>query len=205
MIKAVLFDMDGVLIDAKLWHYEALNRALSCFGYHIDYETHLSVYDGLPTKTKLHMLTKNMGLPEKLHPLLNKLKQKFTMEIAHQHCHPVFHHQIALSRLKERGMKLMVCSNSIRSTVGELMQLSDLEKYLDGYLSNEDVTKSKPDPEIYSKAMNMLGVLPEECVIVEDNENGIKAAKASGAHVLIVATTDDVNDANISTFIEGCL
>ena len=72
-------------------------------------------------------------------------------------------------------------------------------------MSNEDVTKSKPDPEIYSKAMNMLGVLPEECVIVEDNENGIKAAKASGAHVLIVATTDDVNDANISTFIEGCL
>lgn len=56
-IKAVLFDMDGVLVEAKDWHYEALNRALDVFGLPISRSEHLSQYDGLPTRTKLKMLT----------------------------------------------------------------------------------------------------------------------------------------------------
>ena len=57
MIRAVIFDMDGVLIDAKEWHYNALNQSLSLFGYSISLEDHLTTYDGLPTKKKLEMLT----------------------------------------------------------------------------------------------------------------------------------------------------
>ena len=74
MIKAVLFDMDGVLIDAKDWHYEALNRALEHFGFAISRESHLSTFDGLPTRAKLQMLTKARGLPERLHEFINSLK-----------------------------------------------------------------------------------------------------------------------------------
>lgn len=114
MIKAVLFDMDGVLIDAKNWHYEALNRALQLFGYSISRESHLSTFDGLPTRTKLEMLTKSRGLPKGLHDFLNTLKQTYTLEISYQRCKPTFNHQYALSRLKEDGYKIAVCSNSVR-------------------------------------------------------------------------------------------
>ena len=68
---------------------------------------------------------------------------------------------------------------------------------MDFTLSNQDVTKSKPDPEIYNTAITRLGLKPEECLIVEDNPNGIKAALASGAHLLKVESVYDVNYQNI--------
>ena len=71
-------------------------------------------------------------------------------------------------------------------------------------MSNEDVIKPKPDPEIYLKAMNKLGLKSEEVVIVEDNINGIQAAKASGGNVLEVKNTEEVNYKNIIEFINNC-
>ena len=73
-IKAVLFDMDGVLVNAKDWHYEAFNKALEVFGMPISRSEHLSLYDGLPTRAKLQMLTEKKHLPVQLHEFLNKLK-----------------------------------------------------------------------------------------------------------------------------------
>lgn len=201
MIKAVIFDMDGVLIDAKDWHYEALNRALEMFGYHINRYDHLVSFDGLPTKDKLEMLTIDKGLPRGLHKFINELKQIFTIELGNTNCKPNFKHEYALSKLKSDGYKLAVASNSIRSTVKMFMEKSNLIDYLDFYLSNQDITKGKPDPEIYLKSISMLGLLPEECLILEDNQNGIKAATASGAHVLIVSSIDDVNYDNIKNRI----
>ena len=67
MIKAVIFDMDGVLIDAREWHYEALNRALRLFGMEISRTDHLTTFDGLPTRRKLEMLSSTNGLPVELH------------------------------------------------------------------------------------------------------------------------------------------
>jgi HAD superfamily hydrolase (TIGR01509 family) len=74
-----------------------------------------------------------------------------------------------------------------------MMKKSHLHHYLDALLSNEDVARAKPDPEIYQKAIAQLGFRPEECLVVEDNDNGSKAAKASGAHVMTVRDVDDVN------------
>jgi len=65
-----------------------------------------------------------------------------------------------------------------------------------------DVSRPKPDPEIYLTTIAKLGLTPEECLIVEDNENGIKAANASGAHVLVVQDVDDVNLTNIQARID---
>ena len=202
-IKAILFDMDGVLIDAREWHYEALNLALSPFGLEIDRDAHLATYDGLPTRTKLEMLTKSRALPRGLHSFVNKMKQKYTVDMVRQRCHPVFQHQYALSQLKAAGYKLAVCSNSIRQSVELMMQRAGLDRFLDIMLSNEDVSKSKPDPEIYLCAMSKFGLAPEECVIVEDNEHGIRAARASGAHVMVVGNPDDVTHERISRTIES--
>lgn len=200
-IKAIIFDMDGVLIDAKDWHYEALNKALAIFGLTISRHDHLVTFDGLSTSQKLKMLSRTHVLPESLHSFINEMKQQYTMDITYQLCKPVFHHQYALSKLKENGFKLAVASNSIRNTVKVMMERSSLTEYLDFYLSNQDVNNGKPDPEIYNKAIEKLNLKPEECLIVEDNENGLKAAYASGANVLKVETVDDVNFDNIYNYI----
>lgn len=203
-IKAVIFDMDGVLIDAKDWHYEALNRALNLFGFGISRYEHLVTYDGLPTSKKLEMLTLERDFPRALHGFLNDLKQIYTQEIVHAKCKPVFQHEYAISKLKARGYKLAVASNAIRSSVELMLDKAKLLGYFDAVLSNQDVTKSKPDPEIYFKSISMLGVKPDECLVVEDNEKGIAAAEAAGAHLMVVQSVYDVTLQNLSESIRRC-
>lgn len=192
-IKAVIFDMDGVLIEAKDWHYEALNKALGLFGYAISRYDHLVTYDGLPTRKKLEMLSMEHNLPRALHSFINEMKQQYTMEIIYQKCKPIFYHEYALSKLQAEGYRLAVASNSVRNSVEMMMQKSNLTKYVDFLLSNQDVKNPKPHPEIYQTAISRFGLQPKECLIVEDNFNGIKAAKDSGGHVYQVETIKDVN------------
>lgn len=196
-IKAVIFDMDGVLIEAKDWHYEALNKALGLFGMEISRYDHLVTYDGLPTRKKLEMLSAERGLPTRLHEFINDMKQEYTMELVHAQCKPRFHHEYALSRLKQEGYRLAVASNSIRNTVQVMMEKSALMGYLDFFLSNQDVTTGKPDPEIYTQAIRRLGLRPDECLVVEDNENGKQAARGSGAWLMEVNEAEEVNYPNI--------
>lgn len=201
-IKAIIFDMDGVLIDAKDWHYEALNNALSCFGLQISRYDHLVTYDGLPTMKKLEMLSLEKGLPVKLHKFINELKQKYTMDLIYTRSKPLYIHEYTLSKLKNEGYKLAVCSNSIRNSIEVMLSKADILKYFDFYLSNEDVTNSKPSPDIYNLAIKRLNLEPKECLILEDNQNGIKAALASGANLLKINEVFDVNYQNIISKIE---
>lgn len=201
-IKGILFDMDGVLIDARDWHYEAFNKALRLFGLEITKYDHLHSFDGLPTKDKLRMISEEAYLPESLHKFINELKQRYTKEIIEIKCKPIFQHEFALSNLKREGYRLAVCSNSIRETIVSMMQKSSLIDYLELIMSNEDVTNAKPDPEIYIKAMERFHLEPDNCLILEDNRNGIKAALASGAHLLRVNDVYDVNYVNIKNKIQ---
>jgi beta-phosphoglucomutase len=196
-IKAILFDMDGVLIEAKDWHYEALNKVLSLFGMPISRFNHLNSFDGLPTLAKLELLTLKKGLPRELHNFINEMKQLYTMEIVHTKCKPRFEHEYALSNLKRMGYHIAVCSNSVRSSVEIMMEKSRLIEYLDLMISNEDVSIGKPDPEMYIKSMDYFQVKPEECLILEDNLNGIKAAKKSKGNLMIIDKVSDVNFDNI--------
>lgn len=201
MIKAILFDMDGVLIDARSWHYDALNMALSHFGYKISIESHLLTFDGLPTKQKLQIMSKTMALPYGLHGIINKLKQKYTIQISYKKCFPSFNHVFALSKLS-KNYKIAVCSNSIRETIETLMNLSDLNQFIDLIVSNEDVVESKPNPEMYKKTFDSLHLEPQECLILEDNDNGITAALSSGGHLLKIGDPSEVTYKNIKTRIE---
>jgi HAD superfamily hydrolase (TIGR01509 family) len=191
-VKAILFDMDGVLIDAKEWHYEALNRALDLFGMPISRFDHLTTFDGLPTRKKLEMLSLERGLPRELHEFVNEMKQRYTLELVHTRCKPRFAHERLLSSLRAAGLRLAVCSNSVRATVDAMMERSGLAPWLHLTISNEDVARAKPDPEMYLKAMAHFGLDPDECLVVEDNEHGVRAARAAGAHVLAVRGVEDV-------------
>lgn len=191
-IEAVLFDMDGVLIDARDWHYEALNDALAPFGMDIGRDAHLSTFDGLSTRQKLKMLSASRGLPSGLLDFINELKQRHTQVKIAAHCRPVFHHRYMLAQLSREGYRLAMCSNSIRATIDAMMDLAGLGPFFEFTLSNEEISHPKPAPDIYLEAMRRLGLPPQACLVVEDNVNGIAAAKASGAHVLEVACPDDV-------------
>tara|TARA_B100001093_G_scaffold471337_1_gene493520 strand:- start:6301 stop:6927 length:627 start_codon:yes stop_codon:yes gene_type:complete len=200
-IKAVIFDMDGVLIDAVGWHYEALNKSLSLFGYNISESEHKYSFDGLPTSVKLEKLSRERNLPEKLHSFINEMKQAYTIEYIYKYCRPIFAHEYALTKLKHNGYKIGLASNSIKKTIEIMMRKANLMSFFDVTLSNQDVEKAKPDPEIYIKTMSLMNLSPCECLILEDNENGIKAAVDSGGHVLKISSIWNVNYLNIANKI----
>ncbi|MBI3878950.1 MAG: HAD family phosphatase [Verrucomicrobia bacterium] len=202
-IKAVLFDLDGVLVDATEWHYEALNRALALFGYTISRYEHLTTYNGLPTRKKLEMLSVEKGFPRGLHSLVNKIKQKNTREEILRRCTPVFEKEFMVRQLKRDGFKLAVCSNSIRESCELMLRASGLWDLFDFVLSNEDVGNPKPHPEIYLVACQRLGVTPGEAVIVEDAPHGLEAARQSGANVCAVSGFNEVDYARVKKTIEG--
>jgi HAD superfamily hydrolase (TIGR01509 family) len=97
---------------------------------------------------------------------------------------------------------MAACSNSIRKTMDVLFERAAIINYFDFYISNQDVKEPKPNPEMYVEAMNRFGLKPEECLILEDNENGIKAAEASGGHLLIIKDPNDVTLENITNRIK---
>lgn len=202
-IKAIIFDMDGVLIDAKKWHFDALNRALSIFGEKVQRWEHNSIFDGLSTRTKLQLLSKQGRIPNGMQNFLNELKQKYTMEITVTNCRPNFIHQYAFSKLKEDGYKLAVASNSVRNTVRTMMDLSALMPYLSFYLSNEDIKKPKPNPDIYLRALQRLELEPNEVLVLEDNQHGLEAARKAKCNILEIKTVEDANYKNIRSFISN--
>ena len=191
-IKAVLFDMDGVLINAQEWHYEALNEVLQIFGFEITREMHEDRYDGLSTAKKLQMLTNEVGLPKHIHGMINRVKQERTLRIAAQKCFPNVGHLVLVSKLKQKNIKVGVVTNSIRQTTEFMLTYAGLRGFLDVLVTNQDVIEPKPNPECYLLAMEKLGVLPAETVIIEDSPYGIQAAKASGATVITVTSVDEV-------------
>jgi len=201
-IACVLFDLDGVLIDATEWHYTALNRALGLFGFDITRYQHLSDYNGLPTRKKLEMLSVEKGLPAALHNTLSRLKQVYTRDEILTKCRPVFEKEYMLSRLRKEGYRMAVCSNSIRESLQLMVQQSGLAEYFEFLVSNEDVSRSKPDPEIYAQAMSRLGVAPDETLIVEDSPHGLEAARRSGAHICQVTGFTDVDYFKVRSAID---
>lgn len=202
MIKLVIFDLDGVLVDARELHYEALNRALAGLGFTITREEHLSTYDGLPTTKKLELLTENKGLQKENYDLIWKKKQEFTSLIINEEMTYDERLRGILSKLKSQGYTICVASNSIRESVKMMLIRKGLLEYIDFFYSNQDVNKPKPSSEIYLKCMIKAGVNPDETVIVEDSHIGRKAAQSSGATLCAVRDVNDVTYDHIKKHID---
>lgn len=194
MIKLIIFDLDGVLVEAKEIHFETLNTAIEEVAgseYVISLNEHYSTYDGLKTNQKLELLTKNKDLSTEHYTEIWDKKQQYTIDQISslkqdERLIDIF------KRLRSEGYKLACASNSIRRSVLVMLSKIGIIEYMDLILSNEDVKNSKPHPEMYWKSMSMMGVLPEETLIVEDSPHGLLAASRSRANVLRVNNPTDL-------------
>lgn len=194
-IKLVIFDLDGVLIDAKNIHYEALNEALGEEFAITEWE-HLNIYDGLNTWEKLDKLSKRKDLPVSHHKQIHKDKQKVTSKKILS-LTPLSNVLKTFHWLDENGYTIAVCSNSIRRTTLSAVTASGLMKYVSLIVSNEDVKNTKPHPEMFWKAMETFSVIPDETLIVEDSPPGLLAAQRSGANYIRVENPYKLNLSDI--------
>jgi beta-phosphoglucomutase-like phosphatase (HAD superfamily)/dTDP-glucose pyrophosphorylase len=203
MNNAFIFDLDGVLIDSKEIHFDALNLALSEIdsSYVISKEEQALTYEGLSTKAKLNILSYSKGLPKELHNVLWEKKQIHSSEMFQ-----VFNKDQELINLfkliKSFNIKIGVASNAIRETVVGSLKSLGVYEFVDYALSNEDVSNPKPNPEIYKSMISLLGSSPEKTVIFEDSEIGQAAARASLAKLFPVAQRKDISLSYISKAIE---
>lgn len=204
MIKLIIFDLDGVLVDARELHYQALNGALRKINEHyiINRDEHLSTYDGLPTTKKLQMLTKNKGLDKKFYNQIWKEKQKETIRIIKNEMNYDNKMRSILEKLKNCGLKIAVASNSIRDSLKMMLVKKGLIEYIDFYYSNQDVKNPKPNSEIYLKCMIKAEVNPKDTIIIEDSHIGREAAVNSGGWLCAVKDSGDVSYEKIKNKID---
>ena len=195
MIKLIIFDLDGVLIETKNIHFNALNAAIKTIAgekYLISLDEHLKTYDGLKTNQKLELLTKTKGLPVALYKDIWTKKQILTLELLGS-VQPKKNITESIKILLEQNKKIACCSNAIRKTVLTILAKLEIIQYFDLILSNEDVVNAKPHPEMYWLAMSKFNILPEETLIIEDSPHGLLGATRSGASVLRVKNSEDLN------------
>jgi beta-phosphoglucomutase-like phosphatase (HAD superfamily)/dTDP-glucose pyrophosphorylase len=206
MIKLVVFDLDGVLVEAKEIHYKALNFALEQCDkkYVISAYDHATKFDGLPTRIKLQKLTEERGLDPSLHQKIWQDKQNFTSRVIKDTIFAGHYgkQRGVLRRLKEAGYMIYCASNSIRQSIELMLECAGYTEFIDYILSNEDVQNPKPHSEMYLKCMIHAKVNPKETLIVEDSHVGRQSAHESGAYVLGVNDVSNVNIDNVFNAIK---
>lgn len=192
-ISLIIFDLDGVLIDSKETHFNALNLALDEFGSNlvITRDEQNKVFEGLTTKAKLNILTETKGLPEILHDDVWKLKQEYS-SVLFTSISPDQELINLFKFIKSRGIYIAVASNSIRDTLNTCLNSLGILDLVDYSLSNEDVDLPKPSPEMYNKVIEYFKTTPDRVVIFEDSPIGLMAAQATGAIVEQVRDRSDI-------------
>lgn len=210
MIKLIIFDSDGVLVDARDIHFKALNMALSDIDpkYVISQEEHFKIFDGLPTRKKLDILVSKYDLPVDCCDLVYENKQKYTSDLLESSCDllesSVVHSEILrylFYSLKISQFKIAVATNSIKSTIVKILKSLGVFDCVDFCYSNEDVTLSKPSSEMFLRCMLDAGVDPAETLIIEDSPVGREAVYRSGAHLMPIDNIGQVNIVNIQNKI----
>lgn len=196
-IKLVIFDLDGVLADTKLAHFDALNKALEKNNQQpISYEEHIHKFDGLPTKEKLNLLLPEDSLVLKASVLRDK--QTFTQE-ALENVEVAKEVNELLTNLKILGIKFDCVSNAVKETTFNI-----LDRFVypfDGIYTPDYPAEheAKPNPQMYLLSMANHKVTPKETLIIEDSPKGLTAAYESGANVLPVK---DIHDLTINKVMD---
>jgi HAD superfamily hydrolase (TIGR01509 family) len=193
-VKAVVFDMDGVLVNACEIHYEALNAALrEVSNYAISRRDHETVFNGLPTRVKLADLAVHNHIRLDDVDRISDLKQQLTIVKIKELISKDLSKIRLLSYLLDRGLKIGCYTNAVRESAELMLTLCGIRHMIQVLVTNEDVKVCKPDPSGYKLAFKLLEVQPEEVLVVEDSPKGIEAASRSGATVIEVHDATEVN------------
>ena len=202
MNKLIVFDLDGVLVDSKMIHFDALNDALRALNpdYVITQEEQENIYEGLPTKSKLSLLNKYKGLPEERFDSIWRLKQDIT-SMMFSNIQEDKELIRLLTIIKDNKINIAVASNSIHNTVFDCIDGLGITDLVDHVVSNEDVKHPKPHPEMYWKAMSYFGVIADETVIFEDSLVGKLAARDSKATLIEIKNRADLTEDKINKAI----
>lgn len=205
MVKAVIFDMDGVICHTNPYHSQAFKmffKKRNLFPTEVDFMSHMY------GKNNGYILSHFLGRKiegEELH-LLEEEKESLFREIYQHHVDPIagflgFFH--ALKRLK---IKIGVATSAPLANLELIGGKLDLFPYLDSVLASEHVTKHKPDPEVYLKAAANLSLPPAQCLVFEDSFSGVSAAKNAGMKVVGVLSSHGVDELPIcDRYIENYL
>jgi HAD superfamily hydrolase (TIGR01509 family) len=203
MIKLVIFDLDGVLVDACEWHRVALNQALQeICNYEIPLEEHNSTFNGLPTKEKLKILTKQKLVKRKDYEAISQRKQELTLELIQKKAKRSKKKIDMIKALKKQGIHVACFTNSIRETAELMLKKTGVLDLLEELVTNEDVKKPKPSPEGYLKVIRKFKVPKENVVIIEDSPKGYAAAMAAGCRVYPVANAEGVDIGLFSEWVK---
>jgi beta-phosphoglucomutase len=190
MIRAILYDLYGVLVNACEWHYLAFNNALKRVAGDaavISRVEHETVFNGLPTKRKLDILIQQGRVRERDWKAVWDLKQALTTETIEETA-AIDLEKVQLHEETRRAGIISVCvTNSIRPTAMLMLDRTGQLSFMQFVISNEMVRRPKPHGEGYIRAMIQLSIMPDEILIVEDSDKGMQAAESVGAHLLRVA------------------
>lgn len=201
--KLIIFDLDGVLIDSKEIHFNALNIALSEIDkkYEITKEEQKKIYEALPTNSKLKLLTQYKGLNEKYYDQIWNKKQKITKLLISN-----IQSDIDLlnyfTKIKSNNINIAIASNSIEETIKICLKSLKIYDFVDYVIGSDKVINSKPHPEMYWRAMSYFGAVPEETVIFEDSIVGKIAASDSYANLIEVKNRKDLTEEKIDKAIK---
>jgi len=182
MIKAVLFDVDGVLLDSEEIHYEVEAAALRAFGVPATSEMIKKQYSGSRLDVEFPGIAKKFNKTIVFKEVLKKRDILLKDALKKGFPKAPFVDEM-LSNLSKKYL-LALATMGEKHFIGKEIERSNLQQYFKVSIFGEDVVNSKPDPEIFLKAAKLLGVTPLECVVVEDSKTGIKAGKNAGMIVI---------------------
>ena len=176
-MKVVIFDMDGVIINSEPLHFEIEGQLLEELGGKFDRKSH-EAFVGTTDYSIWMKLKEQFNLKPSVEEIIHMKKERFLKRIDEVQLTENF--MDFMLTLYNQGYSMAIASSNNRKIVDAIVKRFGLGKYIKYIISGEEVKKGKPDPEIFLTVAKKIDVKPEECLVVEDAENGVKAAKAAG-------------------------
>ena len=182
MIRAVIFDMDGVIVESEHLHIKAEQQTMLKHGVRISAEE-LHTYTGTTAEFMFTELIKKYKLNTTFERVFDE-KEEFMFKLLEKETRPTKGVIELLKKLKRKGIKLGIASSSHRNLIEYILRRLNIVRLFDFVVSAEDIANSKPNPEIFLRSARGLRVEPVECLVVEDAKLGVEAAKNAGMRVV---------------------
>lgn len=185
MIKAVIFDLDGLLIDSEVISYKIYKEFLGEFGYDYSLEEYAQNYSGKTERVNVTNLIDRYKLPLSLERGLEIVMKKEASYLSKGVDLKAGAEKL-LAYLKEKGFKIAMASSSKEDRALNILKYHNIINYFDEFVFGHEVKKGKPNPDIFQEACEKLSLKPEECLVLEDSEAGIKAAYSAKIPVICI-------------------